>query len=101
MFQTKIIGCFFSNLVNLKLYWLQHIDEVTPHISHGELDVKAVLFSYFRNQKSTVRNGKTENDFLEVTLAAEDGNFYRQVSGFLPVTGNVREEVLLHSLYWH
>ena len=75
MFQTKIIGRVFSNLVNLKLYWLQHIDEVTPHISHGELDVKSVLFSYFRNQKSTVRNGKTENDFLEVTLAAEDGNF--------------------------
>ena len=42
---------------------------------YSELDVKAVLFSYFRNQKSTVRNGKTENDFLEVTLAAEDGNF--------------------------
>ena len=40
-----------------------------------ELDVKAVFFSYFRNLKSTVRNGKTENDFLEVTLAAEDGNF--------------------------
>ena len=40
-----------------------------------ELDVKAFLFSYFRNLESTVRNEETENNFLQVTLAAEDGNF--------------------------
>ena len=32
MFQTKIIGRVFSNLVNLKLYWLQHIDEVPRYL---------------------------------------------------------------------
>ena len=63
--------------------------------------MKTALFSFFRNLKKTVRDEKVENDFLEVTLATEDGNFYLQVSGFLPVTGNVREEVLFHSLYWH
>ena len=66
----------------------------------AELNVKTALFSFFRNLKKTVRDEKIENDFLEVTLAAEDGNFYRQVSGFLPVTGNVRAEVLLHPLNW-
>ena len=54
---------------------MMHISMSHSEFSYKELDVKAVLFSYFRNLKSTVSNEKTENDFCEVTLAVEDGSF--------------------------